>query len=108
VSVIPNAEARSNVIYIAGPMTGLEEFNFPAFNSAADKFKSDGWEVKNPAEHGVVEGATWEDYMAFDLTQLGQCGAVYMLKGWEMSRGACLEQLIAMRLGMKIIYEDRV
>jgi hypothetical protein len=29
------------------------------------------------------------------------------LKGWEMSRGACLEQLIADRLGMKIIYEDR-
>ena len=107
-SVIKSQEERSNIIYIAGPMTGLEEFNFPAFDAAAAKFEELGYEVKNPAEHGVVEGATWEDYMAFDLTQLGQCGAIYMLNGWQMSRGACLEQLIAERLGMKVIYEDRV
>lgn len=98
-------QERENNIYIAGPMTGFEDYNFPAFNKAARVFRDKGFTVFNPAEHGVVDGAEWEDYMAYDLTQLGQCGIVYMLKGWEMSRGACLEQLIASSLKMKIVYE---
>lgn len=99
-------EQRANTIYIAGPMTGYEDYNFPAFNKVAEELRNKGYIVFNPAEHGVVEGAEWEDYMAFDLTQLGQCGIIYMLKGWQMSRGACLEQLIATSLNMKIVYEE--
>lgn len=104
---IPNKEERSNILYLAGPMTGYEDYNFPAFNAAAEKLRAEGWTVHNPADHGAVEGASWEDYMAYDLTKVGLCGAMYMLKGWEMSRGACLEQLIATSLNFKIIYEDR-
>ncbi len=99
-------EQRINTVYIAGPMTGYENYNFDSFNKVAEELRSKGYEVKNPAEHGVVEGAEWEDYMAYDLTQVGLCGVMYMLKGWQMSRGACLEQLIATNLGMKIIYEE--
>lgn len=99
-------EDRTNSIYIAGPMTGLPNYNFDNFNRVAEELKSKGLEVKNPAEVGVIEGATWEDYMAYCLTQIGLCGSMYMLRGWQMSRGACLEQLIAERLGMKIIYEE--
>lgn len=99
-------EQRANTIYIAGPMTGYENYNFDAFNNAAKQFRDKGYEVRNPAEHGVVEGAEWEDYMAYDLTQLGECGVIYLLKGWQMSKGACLEQLIAQNLNMKIVYEE--
>lgn len=105
---IPNAEQRSKVLYLAGPMTGMADHNFPAFNAAADKLRSEGWTVYNPADHGVTEGATWEDYMAYDLTKVGLCGAMYMLSGWQMSRGACLEQLIATALNFNIIYEESV
>lgn len=105
---IPNAEQRSKVIYIAGPMTGLPNYNFDNFNRVSDEFRAQGWEVHNPADHGVSEGATWEDYMAYDLTKVGLCGAMYMLKGWQMSRGACLEQLIATSLKFNIIYEESV
>ena len=105
---IPNAEQRSKVIYIAGPMTGLENYNFDNFNRVADEFRKKGWIVHNPADHGAIEGATWEDYMAYDLTKVGLCGAMYMLKGWQMSRGACLEQLIATSLNFKIMYEENV
>lgn len=101
-------EERANTAYVAGPMTGIENYNFNNFNRVASELRAQGLTVLNPADAGVVEDATWEDYMAYCLTQIGQCGVMYMLKGWEMSRGACLEQLIAMRLGMKIIYEDRV
>lgn len=105
---IPTKEERSKVIYVAGAMTGIPEFNFPAFNAAADKLRAEGWTVHNPADHGAFDYLTWEDYMAYDLTKLGLCGAIYMLKGWQMSRGACLEQLIAQNLNYKIIYEENV
>lgn len=103
---IPNGEQRSKVIYVAGPMTGHENYNFDNFNRVADMLRAEGWTVHNPADHGAIEGATWEDYMSYDLTKVGLCGAMYMLKGWQMSRGACLEQLIAQNLNFQIIYED--
>lgn len=93
---------RAKRIYIAGPMTGIEDFNFPAFNTAAQSLIEDGWHVENPADHGVVLGAEWEDYLAYDLTRLGTCGAIYLLPGWQASKGATLEVHIAQALGMEI------
>lgn len=98
------APARRNRIYIAGPMTGLPEFNFPAFNAKAAELRAQGWHVENPAEHGVIEGAEWADYMAYDLTRLGTCGALHLLPGWQKSKGASLEMAIAHELGMAIFF----
>ena len=97
------AHTRANRLYLAGPMTGIEDFNYPVFNSMADKLRGQGYEVENPADHGVVEGATWSDYMAYDLTRLGVCGVIARLPGWERSEGAKLEVQIAHRLGMTIV-----
>lgn len=94
---------RANRIYVAGPMTGIEDFNFPAFNQASEMLRAKGYIVENPAEHGIIDGAEWADYMAYDLTRIGLCGSVYLLPGWEQSKGAQLEVLIATRLGMEII-----
>ncbi|WP_238346837.1 DUF4406 domain-containing protein [Pseudomonas sp. FSL W5-0203] len=94
---------RANRLYLAGPMTGLEDFNFPAFNKMAAELRGRGYVVENPAEHGVVAGADWADYMAYDLTRLGLCGQVALLPGWENSQGASLEVLIAHRLGMTVV-----
>lgn len=38
-------------IYIAGPMSGLPEFNYPAFNRAAAVLRAQGHHVENPAEN---------------------------------------------------------
>ncbi|QXE10700.1 DUF4406 domain-containing protein [Pseudomonas sp. AN-B15] len=94
---------RSNRLYLAGPMTGFEDFNFPAFNAMAAQLRARGYVVENPAEHGVVEGADWADYMAYDLTRLGLCGQIAVLPGWENSKGARLEVHIARELGMKVV-----
>ncbi|WP_268795950.1 DUF4406 domain-containing protein [Pseudomonas libanensis] len=88
---------------MAGPMTGIADFNYPAFNAAADQLRARGYEVENPADHGIVESAQWTDYMAYDLTRLGLCGVIALLPDWEASQGAKLEVLIAERLDMTVV-----
>ena len=92
-------------IYIAGPMTGLPDFNRENFNWAAMRLKKDGWDVKNPADLGDIPGATWGDYMRLGLKSLLTCSTIYMLKGWEGSKGAKIELAVAKELGMKELYE---
>jgi hypothetical protein len=91
-------------IYIAGPMTGLPEFNFPAFNAEADRLRALGHDVSNPADHGVIDGYEWRDYMRLDIAQLIACERIHLLPGWEKSRGATLEHHIASALGMEVTF----
>ena len=93
---------RKNRVYLAGPMTGLPDYNYPAFNAAAAALRSQGLHVENPADHGVVDGAEWADYLRHDLGRLATCEAVYLLPGWHHSKGATLEVHIATALGMEI------
>lgn len=87
--------------YISGPMTGLPDLNFPAFNTAAAELRAEGVLVINPAEHGAP-GLTWERYMRADIALLVQCSRIHMLPGWRSSRGARLEHHIAQELGFTI------
>ena len=57
-------------IYIAGPMTGLPECNYPAFHEAARRLRLLGYEVLNPAENPVPACGTWQGYMRLALAQL--------------------------------------
>lgn len=93
---------RANRVYVAGPMTGLPEYNYPAFNDAAAKLRAIGCHVENPADHGFLDGATWGDYMAYDLTRLGTCSVVALLPGWQNSKGARIEVMLAHELGMAV------
>jgi hypothetical protein len=91
-------------IYIAGPMSGLPELNFPAFHREAARLRADGLEVVNPAEINLDHTANWHDCMRADITQLMTCDAIAMLPGWEKSKGASLEHYIANSLDMRVIY----
>jgi len=86
-------------------MTGYDNYNFDAFNAVEIDLFNAGWDVENPTKHGVVEGATWEDYMLSCLGQISKCGNMYMLKGWEASKGACIEYSLASMLKLNIIYQ---
>ena len=88
--------------YIAGPMTGLPELNFPAFHQAAEWLRGMGHTVVNPAEINPDHHMSWEACMRSDIAQLVTCDAIMLLPGWEDSRGAKLEHHIAERLGMRI------
>ena len=91
-------------IYIAGPMTGLPDHNFPAFHAAAHRIRQAGFEAVNPAENfGGRTDFPRETYLRADIKLLAQCDAVAMLGGWEDSRGAKLEYLVAWELGMEVL-----
>lgn len=93
------ADSRRGRVYVAGPMTGLPDLNFPAFNAEAARLRSEGLTVINPAEHGIVEGAGWGDYLRHDLAGLMSCERIHLLPGWSKSKGANLEVLTALMLG---------
>lgn len=92
-------------IYVSGPMTGIEDFNRPAFFFAENSLLEEGHQVVNPAKVNLGPGAKWEDYMRVDLAGMLDCEGIYMLKGWEASKGANLELHIAKSLGFAVMHE---
>ena len=95
--------------YIAGPMSGIEEFNHPAFNAKAAELRAAGEDVINPAEFDAEIGPDqpWDVYLRRDLILLAdQCNKIVLLDGWQNSRGANLERYVGEKLGMTIVYPD--
>ncbi len=91
-------------IYVAGPMTGHPDLNFPAFHATAAALRADGWHVENPAEINADPAADWLVCMRADITRLVTCDAIYMLPGWKQSRGARVEHTLAVGLGLDVTY----
>ncbi len=89
-------------IYLSGPMSGIEDNNFPEFHKWAAKLRADGHDVVSPAE--IQEAGTWELCLRADLRELCTCEGIALMPGWENSKGANLELHVAHRLGMQVIH----
>lgn len=106
-------------VYLAGPMTGIPQFNFPAFAAATDDLRARGYDVVSPAEidneetraaalaspdgapgSGSAANETWGDFLARDVKIIADTGieGVVVLPGWEDSRGARLETFVGAAL----------
>lgn len=110
-------------VYIAGPMRGKAHFNFDSFDHAAEKLKADGWVAISPTDMDrVYEGWEWyppEDLkvdhglkircisrdLALLITFDPTTDAIYLLKGWEDSKGALTEKALAEFLGLTIMFQ---
>ena len=98
-------------VYLAGPMSGLPEFGFPAFFEAEARFVLNGWEVLSPARLDVEAGfdpkcdeaMPAEFYMRRDLPALIGCDAIALLPGWRRSRGAQNELAVARMCGLVVL-----
>ena len=109
-------------IYLAGPMRGIPEFNFPAFHMAASMLRAEGHEVFSPAERDESTGFNSKDHpngdmltafaKGFSLREARsadtkyiceQADAIAMLPGWENSGGARAEHALAHTLRHTII-----
>jgi len=96
-------------VYLAGPMTGLPELNFPAFRAEAERLRATGWDVVSPVEinHGL-EHEGWNACMRRDVAALVTCDAIRLLDGWPKSRGARIELQLAKDLGLQWLKSDGI
>jgi hypothetical protein len=83
-------------------MTGMPDFNFPAFNAEAERLRGIGYEVINPAELNPDTTMGWHECMRRDLVALLECDVIALLAGWPRSSGAHLEMHVAHRVGIEI------
>ena len=111
-------------LYLAGPMRGYANFNFPAFDYAAAKLREKGHEVFSPAErdrsiHGtkLEDNATGDEKeaektvgfslrkaLAADTQYIAlEADAIALLPGWENSSGVGAELALAKALGLSQI-----
>lgn len=91
-------------VYVAGPMRGHPDLNFPAFNEASMRLRMEGHVVFNPAENSPAD-ADMRQCMAIDTAWIcSSAEAVALLPGWEKSLGARAERALADALGLEIIY----
>ena len=90
-------------VYVAGPMSGIPEFNFPAFHAAAAVLRDYGLEVMNPAEMNLEldpETTEPEEYIRRDLLAIvAECDGMALLPEWHTSVGARCEVAVAITLG---------
>ena len=93
-------------VYLSGPMTGLPDLNFPAFNSYARRLRAAGYDVINPAEINPDGAKSWHACMRADLAALLTCDALALMPGWQTSNGAHLEMHVAHRVGIEITFAD--
>ena len=109
-------------IYLAGPMRGLPNFNFPAFDEAADALREAGNEVFSPADHDrsvnpdIENNPTGDEALApsdwtirkaleADLTWIcREAEVIALLPGWEKSTGAKAEWALGVALGLAFWY----
>lgn len=100
-------------VYLSGPMTGIEDFNRPAFDDAAAALRKNGFKVIVPGEgeeYDDAERASWsvarqkrEFYLSRDIDFIQEMADVMVvLPGWEASEGAKLEVVVAQALGVPI------
>ena len=90
---IENQEIR---IYLAGPMTGIEDYNFPLFNKITREIRAEGYQVFNPAEFDNAD-QTHRYYMIRTLMVLSifDFDMIVLLPNWEKSKGVKIEKFLA-------------
>jgi hypothetical protein len=89
-------------------MTGIPEWNFPAFQDAAEQLREAGFEVQSPhefdLEDGFDPGSHGADFdlraaLERDVEAVLEADGVALLDGWEASPGVAVEILTAASQG---------
>ena len=97
---------RRSKIFISGPISGLPYKEAAIrFNEYALLYHLIGFEPVNPIRLCRPLWSWWR-CMAVCLWHLLWCDAVFMLRGWDMSRGARIEHKVSEILGKVIMYEE--
>lgn len=92
-------------LYIAGPMTGYENYNFDEFNRVSKILSGMGHEVYNPATS--FEGRQdlpYDLYLRHALSMVTMVEGVVLLTGWGDSKGALTEVHAALSCELNLFF----
>lgn len=93
-------------VYISGPITGIDDY-MERFKTVESQLIQEGCTVVNPAtimEH-MPPDTVYEEYMRLSIELLQMCDCIYMMRGWNESRGANREYGYALAKDKIIIRE---
>lgn len=95
-------------IYISGLISHapLQE-RLRAFREAEQWLNKAGFIAFNPFNNGLPAAAHWREHMRADIAALLRCDAIYMLRGWELSKGAKLELDVASSCGLRVLFQEQ-
>lgn len=97
---------RGKIIYLSGRITDQEDYK-KNFAEAEDFLKPMGYVIINPAElDEVAEDLTYEQYMKICYRLVEIADIIFMVSGWQKSKGANAELSYAKSLGKKVMYQD--
>ena len=83
-------------VYISGKIseTNIEDTR-DDFEIIEQRLRREGHEVVNPFKIKHSKKSTWEDYMRADIIEMMKCDSIYLVKGWQYSKGAKIEVQLA-------------
>lgn len=90
-------------IYISGAMAKRPDTYKKEFAKAEKELTDKGYVAVNPAH--LPKGLPSNKYMPICLAMVDSCDAIFMMKGWEDSKGACLEKAYAEYQDKLVVYE---
>lgn len=86
-------------VYIAGAISSNTDY-IEQFKTAEETLTRAGHAVINPVKN---LGFSYREYINMGLCELMHCDAIYLLKGWEQSKGAQLELKYAETVGLLVL-----
>lgn len=94
------------LIYISGAIRNNENYK-AEFQKAEQWLMLKDHTPINPARFITnLPKLTEEQIMKIDYCLLELCDGIFMLGGWQKSKGACAELSYAKSLGKKVLYQD--
>lgn len=92
--------------YLSGPMLGYQSLNYPLFAAWATYLRDKGHEVLVPSENPKPpeeEKDPISYYMRLDLEMVLRSECLWMIPGWQYSKGAKIEAAVAMSIGLPLL-----